>query len=105
MLKNLRLPTLAVAAALTLFSPAAAMAGDRDDRDHGRDRERREFRNDRHEDRERTRRFLNRDYWYGYTPRVYVAPYSNGYYDQWGYWHPYARGYYDRWGNWHPNGY
>ena len=103
MLNKLRLPTLAVAAALTLFSPAAAMARDRDDR--GRDHERREFRNDRHEDRERGRRFLNRDYWYGATPRVYVAPYANGYYDQWGYWHPYASGYHDRWGHWHPYGY
>ena len=78
MLNKLRLPTLAVAAALAL-GPTTAMARDRDD-----------IRHQRHEERERTRRFLNRDYWWGNGPYVYrPAPYRGGWYDRWGVWHPY----------------
>ena len=73
MLSKLRLPALALGAAL-LFAPTTVQA--------------REGEHHRH-------RF---SVFAGVTPRHYAY----GHYDRWGYWRPYRSGYYDRWGYWHP---
>jgi len=100
MFKKFKLPALALGAALAIMSPGAALANDRDDREH----QRHEWReHQRHERRERVwseRAPVFRGYYsygvgYGYRTR-----YAHGYYDRWGRWHPY--GFYDRWGRWHP---
>lgn len=105
MLKRFGLPTVVLGTALSLLSPAAALA-----RDHDRDRghERREWRdNERHEWREHEWRERGPRFRFYVGPSYTYGPsyYGNGYYDQWGYWHPYPSGYYDRWGRWHPYGY
>jgi hypothetical protein len=93
MLKKLGLPTAVLGTVLALLSPFRALARDRDnDRDRGR--------HERQEWREREWRQPRFRVYFNYGPR-----YTNGYYDQWGYWHPYAAGYYDRWGRFHPYGY
>jgi hypothetical protein len=83
MLKKLGLPTAVLGTVLALLSPFGALARDRD--------------HDRHVWRENRPHFR---VYFNYGPR-----YTNGYYDQWGYWHPYVAGYYDRWGRFHPYGY
>jgi hypothetical protein len=89
MLKKLGLPAVVLGTALSLLSPAAASA-----RDHDRDR------GERHEFRERGfHRGPRFSIYYG-PSYAYGPGYTNGYYDQWGYWHPY--GHYDRWGRFHP---
>jgi hypothetical protein len=75
MLKQLRLPALAFATALTLLGPSAAQA-----REHEREHHRHRF-----------------SVFLGFAPRHY----HEGYYDRWGYWHPYGPGYYDGGGYWH----
>ncbi|HEV2687055.1 MAG TPA: hypothetical protein VGV35_00835 [Bryobacteraceae bacterium] len=91
MLRKLGLPAVVLGTVLSMLSPAAALARDRDDRGHERG-ERREWR-----EREFRRgpRFS-----FSYGPSYTYSPYASGYYDQWGYWHPY--GHYDRWGRFHP---
>lgn len=96
MFRKLRLHALALSLAAATLVPTIGLA-----RDHDRDDYRREFKHERHEQRERARRFLRNDYWYG--PGYTMAPgFGGGYYDQWGFWHPVRHGYYDRWGYWHP---
>jgi hypothetical protein len=101
MLKKLKLPALALGTALAIMSPGAALARDRDDRDH----ERREWReHERHERRERVwrERSPGFSFYYGRNYNPYSRGYyANGFYDQRGRWHP-SYGYYDRWGRWHP---
>jgi hypothetical protein len=96
MLKNFKLPALALGAAMAIISPGAALA-ERYDRDH----ERHEWREHaRHERREHvwSERAPGLRYRYG----IYGSAYANGYYDRWGRWHPFGYGFYDRWGRWHP---
>ena len=85
MLKKFRLPILALGMALTLLSPAAALARHHHD-----------------EWREHSHRVWRENLPVG----VYVGPaygygYGYGSYNRWGYWHA---GYYDRRGYYHPYG-
>jgi len=75
MLSKLRLPALALGAAL-LFAPTSVQARERERVHH----------------RHRFSVFV------GVSPRHY----ADGHYDRWGYWRPYRAGFYDRWGYWHP---
>lgn len=100
MLKKLGLPTLLVAATLTL-SPAAALARDHDEGGRGyshgqnfsgrsygggRDHERHEY-GERWRDHDRDRNYRGGGFGFG----LYSAPYAYqpgcGYTDRWGYWH------------------
>jgi hypothetical protein len=72
MLKKLRLPILALSAALILLSPTAGFA-----RDHHR-----EWREHHHH----VRVYVGPAYPYGYYG---YYGYHRGHYDAWGYWHPY----------------
>jgi len=76
MLKELRLPILALGTALALLSPTSVFA-----RDHHRV-------------------WREHDPYHHHHVRVYVGPaYPYGYY---GYHYGYPGGYYDAWGYWHP---
>jgi hypothetical protein len=110
MKKRLGLAVATLGTALTLLTPATAMARDRDDWGRGRSHERHE----RHESEERwehrDRRYRGGYYGGGY---YYSAPsygygygyqqpyYGNGYYNN-GYYNQAPQGYYDRSGCYHP---
>ena len=95
MTKKIKIPALALAAALTATIPAVSMARDRDDHHEAvRGRDDRDFRWDRGHDRGGWNVGLG-----VYADPVPVpvatpvpAPAPTGYYDQYGVWHPYAYG-------------
>ncbi len=110
MKKRLGIAIATLGTALTLLTPATAMAHDRDDwgyRGRGWDRHERHERHEREERWERRHRryggyygggyyYSSPSYGYGYG---YQAPYNDGY----GYYNQAPpQGYYDRWGYYHP---
>ena len=105
MTKKLGLTIAAMATAVALLAPGAAMARDRDDRGRDRHEWREHEQHERHEAEERRERRYRGGYGFGFyaAPSYgygYTAP-VDGYYDRYGNFHPYARGYYDRWGRFH----